>query len=94
MKDAERKNFQIMLYAVSLAFTQANAKHKNTLDVLELHQIGTINGHEILKYLEKRLKPQSLKGASFIDIQVLFLVVFGTIQIFPSKRIQYPRESK
>jgi hypothetical protein len=68
-----------MIYAESLAYTQPTAPDKHYLSIPELRQIGAIAGHEVLKCLDNKLKPQSLRDCSYGDIQALFLLVFGTI---------------
>lgn len=75
--------FQCMIYAITLAFTQPTSPHKHYLNVLELQQIGSMAGHNFLGVLEERLKPQSLKDYlakhSKDYLQALFLLVVGTI---------------
>ncbi|KAH8732539.1 hypothetical protein GQ44DRAFT_755041 [Phaeosphaeriaceae sp. PMI808] len=67
--------FQYMIYAISLAYTQ-NSRH--LLSSLELHQIGATAGHNFLRVLDERLKPQSLKEYSVDHLRALFLMIFGT----------------
>lgn len=78
-----------------LCFTHSHwpAKRKHKLDVLELRQIGAVHGDEMLRYLDKRLKPQSLTQASFFELQSLFLVVFNTT-LAVTYTIPSPTQSK
>jgi len=87
IEQCQRTTFQRMIYAESLAYTQSTACDKHYLSISELRQIGALAGHEVLKFLDNKLKPQSLKDASYNDIQSYFLIVFGTILLLP---IPYP----
>lgn len=77
------KNFQQMLYAQSLAYTQPTAPDKHQLSVLELQQIAAIAGHNCLNFLDARLNPQSLSPSSAHSskdhYRVLFLLIIATI---------------
>lgn len=77
--EATRRDFQQMIYATTLAYTQTSAPDKHHLNPLELRRIGAVAGHKLLKVLDEKLKPQSLKGCSEDDLQALFLLVVGTI---------------
>lgn len=79
IKENTRINFQRMIYAISLAYTQPTAPDRDDLSIEELHQIGSVAGHGLLKELDERLKPQSLNDCSGDDLRALFLLVFGTI---------------
>lgn len=46
---------------------------------LELYQISDRAGQDFLKFLDRELKPDSLKTCSKGDFQALFLLLFGTI---------------
>ena len=72
-------DYQQMIYAVSLAYTQPTAPGKHPLSISELLQVGSLAGHKFLKSLEKKLKAQSLNDCSRVDLQTLFLLVTGTI---------------
>lgn len=76
---SERLDFQRMIYATTLAYSQPDAPDKHTLNPHELYQIGAITGHNVLKLLDEKLRPQSLKDRSQQDLLTLFLLVFGTI---------------
>jgi hypothetical protein len=71
--------FQRMLYAESLAYIQPIAKDHHDLSLRELQQIGAVTGHSFLKFLDDKLRPQSLKHCSKEALQALFLLVVGTI---------------
>jgi hypothetical protein len=71
-----RKNFQLMVYGISLAYTQPV---QHPLTASEIHQIGCIAGCEFLKVLDEALRPQSLKTYSIYDLRSLFLMIFGAI---------------
>ncbi|KUJ14274.1 uncharacterized protein LY89DRAFT_736319 [Mollisia scopiformis] len=72
-------NFQLMMYAISLAYSRP-AKH--VLSIADIHKIGCIAGHELLKALEQCMRPQSLNHCSANDLRALFLMVFGTVLAF------------
>jgi hypothetical protein len=72
-------DFHCMIYAISLAYTQPTAPDRHHLNIPELLQIGSMAGHQFLKSLDKRLKPQHLKDCSKDELQSLFLLVIGTI---------------
>ena len=72
-------DFQQMIYAVSLAYTQPTASGKDPLSISELLQVGSLAGHKFLKSLDKKLEAQSLNDCSRADLQALFLLVIGTI---------------
>jgi hypothetical protein len=78
-EDTTRINFQRMVYAQSLAYTQPTARDRHPLSVSELYQIGALAGHDVLKFLEGKLKPDSLKACTKEDFQAFFLLIFGTI---------------
>lgn len=79
LQETTGTTFQRMMYAISLAYTQPTAPDRHHLSISELHQIGSIAGHDILNILEEKLRPQSLKKCSGDDLRVLFLLVVGTI---------------
>jgi len=79
IKENTRINFQRMIYAISLAYTQPTAPERHHLSIEELNQIGSVAGHGLLKELDERLKPQSLNDCSGDELRALFLLVFGTI---------------
>lgn len=85
-------NFQRMLYAESLAYIQPVSSNKHFLTVLELQQIGAICGQEVLSILDSRLRPQALAKSSKPDLEVLFLVIVGTILAasYTTPAIEYP----
>jgi hypothetical protein len=74
-------NFQGMLYSESISHTEPPAlkKHQLKFQVQELQQIGAMAGHQCLKYLDRRLKPQCLALCSLDDLRALFLFAVGTI---------------
>lgn len=72
-------NFRLMLYATSLAHIQQTLPDGNEFDVPDLLQIGSVAGHEFLKHLDEKLKPQKLAKCTGDDIRSLFLLAFGTI---------------
>jgi len=72
-------DFQQMIYAVSLAYTQPTASGKHPLSISELLQVGSLAGYKFLKSLDKKLEAQSLNDCSRADLQALFLLVTGTI---------------
>jgi hypothetical protein len=72
-------DFQQIIYAVSLAYTQPTAPGKDPLSIFELLQVGSLAGHKFLKSLDKKLKAQSLNSCSRANLQALFLLVTGTI---------------
>lgn len=74
-----RTYFQCMICAITLAYTQKLAPDRHRQRIFELNQIGSIAGHELLKVLDEKLKPQSLKDCSEDDLHALFLLVVGTI---------------
>jgi hypothetical protein len=79
LDDNARINFQRMIYAESLAYTQPTTSDKHPLSILDLGQIGATAGHEFLKCLELNLKPSSLQNMRKVDFQALFLLLTGTI---------------
>jgi hypothetical protein len=72
-------SFQRMLYAESLAFTQPTSSEKHQLSVQELQQIGAIAGHNVLRFLDRRLKSDSLRSSSKNALEASFLLLVGTI---------------
>jgi hypothetical protein len=68
-----------MLYAESLAYTQPTSNNKDHLSVPELQQIRDIAGHNILIFLDRKLKPESLWSCSKGDLEAVFLLVISTI---------------
>jgi hypothetical protein len=79
VEDDMRMNFQRMIYGISLAYTQLTGADREHLHIRDLLQTGSIAGHSLLKALDEKLKPQSLKRCSRDGLQALFLLVFGTI---------------
>jgi len=74
-------NFQRMLYAESLAYTQRTTFKKHDLTIEELQQIGAVGGYAILAFLDKNLKAEALRSCSKekARLEALFLLVIGTI---------------
>jgi hypothetical protein len=72
-------SFQRMLYAESLAYIQPTTEDQHHLGIRELQQIGAVAGHNFLKFLDDKLRPQSLKHCSKEELHALFLLVVGTI---------------
>ncbi|KAH7386540.1 hypothetical protein BKA64DRAFT_145627 [Cadophora sp. MPI-SDFR-AT-0126] len=72
-------NFQLMLYATSLAHIQQTAPNNHEYSITDLLQIGSVAGHNFLKYLDDKFKPQKLAKCTGDDIRALFLLAFGTI---------------
>ncbi|KAN0089708.1 hypothetical protein V8E51_019968 [Hyaloscypha variabilis] len=79
MGEAASNDFQSMIYTISLAHirTTTGVKHKYT--ALELRRIGSLAGERLLSFLETRLTAQSLTSLSRNELQVLFLMIVGTI---------------
>lgn len=77
--DNTRTNFQLMIYAISIAYTQIDAANTHPLSNSELNQIGSLAGHGLLAFLDEKLKPRSLKHCSEADLHALFLLIIGTI---------------
>jgi hypothetical protein len=71
--------FQRMLYAQSLAYTQHTSLHKHNLSITELEQIAGHAGHNFLMELDSKLRPTVLSGLSRDELLSLFLLIFGTI---------------
>jgi hypothetical protein len=72
-------SFQRMLYAESLAYTQPTPGEKHHLSVSELQQIGAIAGHNVLIFLDRKLKSNSLRSSSKNALEATFLLPVGTI---------------
>jgi hypothetical protein len=74
-------NFQRIIYSQSIFCTELPALEQNQLlfELQELQQIGAMAGHQCLKYLDRKLKPQCLALYSLDDLRALFLFLFGTI---------------
>jgi len=72
-------SFQRMLYAESLAYIKPATENQQHFTTLELRQIGGTAGHNFLTFLDKRLRPESLKDCSHESLQSIFLLVVGTI---------------
>jgi hypothetical protein len=79
VQENTRVDFQRMIYAISLAYTQPTSPDKHFLTISELYQVGSMAGHGFLRNLDEKLKAQSLKDCSRDDLQALFLLVVGTI---------------
>lgn len=83
-----------MLYAESLAYTQPTSDEKHHLNVPELLQIGAIAGHNVLNFLDLKLKSDSLRSSSKHDLEALFLLLVGTILAvgysYPNKSAENP----
>jgi hypothetical protein len=64
-----------------LAYTQPTAAIKHPLSVAELQQIGAMAGQDFLRFLDQKLKTDSLKTCVKVkeEGQALFLLLFGTI---------------
>jgi hypothetical protein len=77
--DAVCKCFQGMVYTLSLAHTQQSSAETHQYTAMELQRIGSLSGEHFLAFLEKSLKPQSLGKLSKNELQVLFLMLIGTI---------------
>ncbi|PMD33109.1 hypothetical protein L207DRAFT_639814 [Hyaloscypha variabilis F] len=77
--EAASNDFQSMIYAISLAHTQPKTGAKHMYTALELQGIGSLGGERLLSFLEKRLTAQSLGTLSKNELQVLFLMIVGTI---------------
>jgi hypothetical protein len=72
-------SFQRMLYSQSLAYLRLATEDKYRINVLELRQIGAITGQGFLKFLDSKLRPQSLASCAKEEIQTLYLLVIGTV---------------
>jgi hypothetical protein len=77
--DKISRDFQCMVYAISLAHNQQNSIHGHQYTFAELQKIGSLAGESCLRFLEKKLTPQSLANLSRNELQALFLMVVGTI---------------
>jgi hypothetical protein len=73
------RDFQQMLYAQSLAYTQTPTSHPDYLSITQLEQIAAIAGHSLLLELDRKLTPDHLAKCSKHDLQALFLIAFGAI---------------
>jgi hypothetical protein len=74
-EDNLRINFQRLIYTESLAYTQLMAPNKHPLSVLGLQQIGAMAGHEFLQFLDRKLKPDTLKICTKAELQSLCLLL-------------------
>jgi hypothetical protein len=72
-------SFQRMLYAESLAYVQQTADKKHTLSIPELQEIGALAGHNILSFLDHKLRSDSLRACSKENLEATFLLLVGTI---------------
>jgi hypothetical protein len=91
--------FQRMLYAQSLAYTQQTSTDKHYLSIAELQQIAGLAGQSFLVDFDWMLRPEFLASCSKNRLQALLLVTFGTIlavgyaspvndsPIFPEKHV-------
>jgi hypothetical protein len=79
IEDTTRINFQRMIFAQSLAYTQPTAPDRHPLGVSELQQISALAGHDVLNFLDGKLKPDSLKACTKEGLQAVFLLIFGSI---------------
>jgi len=77
--EAASNDFQSMIYAISLAHIRTTTGMKHMYTALELQRIGSMAGERLLSFLEKRLTAQSLTSLSRSELQVLFLMIVGTI---------------
>ncbi|KAE9365634.1 hypothetical protein N431DRAFT_286554, partial [Stipitochalara longipes BDJ] len=79
--EAVSNNFQSMINAISLVHTQRRMRKKYMRPriLLALRKIGSLAGERVLCFLEKSLTAQSLGSLSRNEIQVLFLMIVGTI---------------
>jgi hypothetical protein len=77
--DAISREFRCMVYAMSLAHTQQGATKKQQYTLLELQIMGLTAGEQFLPFLERQLSPQSLANRSRYELQVIFLMIVGTI---------------
>lgn len=76
LHEGTRTEFQQMMYAISLAYTQPE---RHCLSISEIHEIGCVAGHKFLKVLDQKLKPEHLKHCSGDELRSLFLLVVGTM---------------
>jgi hypothetical protein len=77
--EAASNDFQSMVHAISLAHTLTTTAFKHMYTALELQRIGSLAGERLLSFLEKSLTAQSLGTLSKYELQVLFLMIVGTI---------------
>lgn len=77
--DGISRDFRCMLYAISLAHTQQYSTQRHEYIVIELQTIGCLAGERCLRFLDKKLTPQSLGSLSRNELQALFLMVLGTV---------------
>lgn len=72
----ERKSrtyFLLMIYAITLTYTQKYTPNRQCQRVFEFNQIGSIARHEFLEVLDKKLKPQSWR----IALKMIFMSCFS-----------------
>jgi AraC-like DNA-binding protein len=77
--DAVCRDFQTMVYSISLAHTRQRNGEKHQHTLLELQRMGSTAGERVLRFLEKKITPQSLGSLSRDELQVLFLMIVGAI---------------
>jgi hypothetical protein len=53
-------SFRLMIYAISVAYTQQNSNHEYQLSIADLQKIGAVAGKRCLSFLDNALAPSSL----------------------------------
>ncbi|PQE25322.1 zn 2cys6 transcription factor protein [Rutstroemia sp. NJR-2017a BBW] len=74
--------FQKVIYTETLIYTNGHGWSRSILTGLtleDLKMIGALSGQKWLELLEKQLKPHILASRTKEQLQLLFLLVFGTI---------------
>jgi hypothetical protein len=77
-------SFRLMIYAISIAYTQQSSNHEYQLSIADLQKIGAVAGKRCLSFLDNTLAASSLARISKDrnakkTLQALFLLAFGTI---------------
>jgi hypothetical protein len=71
--------FQKVMYTETLIYTNGHEWNRPSFTIEDLKMIGALSGQQWLKLLEKQLKPHILASRTKEQLQLLFLLVFGTI---------------
>ncbi|KAE9363737.1 hypothetical protein N431DRAFT_356552 [Stipitochalara longipes BDJ] len=76
-------SFQHMLYAESLAYTQPTSDETHILSVPELQQNGAVASHNVLTFLDRKLRSELLKSSSKNSLEAAFVLLVGTLLAAP-----------
>jgi hypothetical protein len=71
--------FQKVMYTETLIYTNGHEWDRPSFTIEDLKMIGALSGQKWLELLEKQLKPHILASRTKEQLQLLFLLVFGTI---------------